>query len=189
MKQFKSFCPTQACTTPDFGFLGSQNSASIDRGCGGGDGGNAAPEQQGRVEESEDSSEEEDEDEKKVFKFTLFISSTVSPSTSLLVKKICEHSSRNFCLSCYRTRSNTLLHNTYVPPDPSHANHDATLPSGGMPSSSLLDYGITGVPPIDDGPPLLITITASISSGAAMPGVRAIVAVRDPAPGGKGLGR
>ena len=188
MKQFKSFCPTQACTTPDFGFLGSQNSASIYRGCGGGDGGNAAPEQQGRVEESEDLSEEEDEDEKKVFKFTLFISSTVSPSTSL-VKIICEHSSRNFCLSCYRTRSNTLLHNTYVPPDPSHANHDATLPSGGMPSSSLLDYGITGVPPIDDGPPLLITITASISSGAAMPGVRAIVAVRDPAPGGKGLGR
>ncbi len=104
MKQFKSFCPTQACTTPDFGFLGSQNSAFIDRGCGGGDGGNAAPEQQGRVEESEDSSEEEDEDEKKVFKFTLFISSTVSPSTSL-VKIICEHSSRNFCLSCYRTRS------------------------------------------------------------------------------------
>ncbi len=61
-----------------------------------------------------------------------------------------------------------------------------------MPSSSLLDYGITGVPPIDDGPPLLIiTITAAISSGAAMPGVRAIVAVRDPpAPGrGKGPGR
>jgi hypothetical protein len=46
----------------DFGFLGSQNSASIDRG--GGDGGNnAALEQQGRVEESEESSEEEDEDE------------------------------------------------------------------------------------------------------------------------------
>ena len=45
----------------DFGFLRSQNSASIDRGGGGGDGGNAAPEQQGRVEESEDSSEEEDE--------------------------------------------------------------------------------------------------------------------------------
>jgi len=38
----------------DFGFLGSQNSASIDRGGGGGDGGNA-------VEESEDSSEDEDE--------------------------------------------------------------------------------------------------------------------------------
>ncbi len=47
----------------DFGFLGSQNSASIDRGGGGGDGGNAVPEQQGREEESEDSSEEEDEDE------------------------------------------------------------------------------------------------------------------------------
>ena len=48
----------------DFGFLGSQNSASIDRGGGGGDGGNnAALEQQGRVEESEGSSEEEDEDE------------------------------------------------------------------------------------------------------------------------------
>ena len=48
----------------DFGFLGSQNSASIDRGGGGGDGGNnAALEQQGRVEESEESSEEEDEDE------------------------------------------------------------------------------------------------------------------------------
>jgi len=46
----------------DFGFLGSQNSASIDRGGGGGDGGNAAPEQQRRVEESEDSSEDEDED-------------------------------------------------------------------------------------------------------------------------------
>ena len=46
----------------DFGFLGSQNSASIDRGGGGGDGGNATPEQQGRVEESEASSEEEDED-------------------------------------------------------------------------------------------------------------------------------
>ena len=47
----------------DFGFLGSQNSASIDSGGGGGDGGNAAPEQQGRVEESEDSSEDEDENE------------------------------------------------------------------------------------------------------------------------------
>jgi hypothetical protein len=48
----------------DFGFLGSQNSAPIDRGGGGGGGGNAAPEQQGRVEveESEDSSEDEDED-------------------------------------------------------------------------------------------------------------------------------
>ena len=41
----------------DFGFLGSQNSASIDRGGGGGDG-----EQQRRVEESEDSSEEEEEE-------------------------------------------------------------------------------------------------------------------------------
>ena len=41
----------------DFGFLGSQNSASIDRGGGGGDG-----EQQRRVEESEDSSEEEVEE-------------------------------------------------------------------------------------------------------------------------------
>jgi len=39
----------------DFGFLGSQNSASIDRGGGGGDRRNTAPEQQGRVEESEDS--------------------------------------------------------------------------------------------------------------------------------------
>ena len=47
----------------DFGFLGSQNSASIDRGGGGGDRGNAALEQQGRVEESDDSSEDEDEDE------------------------------------------------------------------------------------------------------------------------------
>ena len=48
----------------DFGFLGSQNSASIDRGGGGGDGGNnAALEQQGRVEDSEELSEEEDEDE------------------------------------------------------------------------------------------------------------------------------
>ena len=47
----------------DFGFLGSQNSVSIDRGGGGGDGGNTAPEQQGRVEESDDSLEEEDEDE------------------------------------------------------------------------------------------------------------------------------
>jgi hypothetical protein len=42
----------------DFGFLGSQNSASIDRGGGG----NAAPEQQGRVEESENSSSSEEED-------------------------------------------------------------------------------------------------------------------------------
>ena len=48
----------------DFGFLGSQNSASIDRGGGGGNGGNnAALEQQGRVEKSEELSEEEDEDE------------------------------------------------------------------------------------------------------------------------------
>jgi hypothetical protein len=47
----------------DFGFLGSQNSASIDRGGRGGDGGNAALEQQGMVEESEDLSEEEDKDE------------------------------------------------------------------------------------------------------------------------------
>jgi hypothetical protein len=47
----------------DFGFFGSQNSASIDRRGGGGNGGNAAPEQQGRVEESEDSSEDEEEDE------------------------------------------------------------------------------------------------------------------------------
>ena len=47
----------------DFGFLGSQNSASIDRGGGGGDGGNAAPEQQGgRVEESENSSSSEEDD-------------------------------------------------------------------------------------------------------------------------------
>ena len=47
----------------DFGFLGSQNSASIDRGGGGGDGGNnAALEQQGRVEESEKSSEEEEDE-------------------------------------------------------------------------------------------------------------------------------
>jgi hypothetical protein len=47
----------------DFGFLGSQNSASIDRGGGGGNGGNAAPEQQGgRVEESENSSSSEEED-------------------------------------------------------------------------------------------------------------------------------
>ncbi len=46
----------------DFGFLGSQNSVSIDRGGGGGDGGNAAPEQQGRVEESEDSWEDEDDE-------------------------------------------------------------------------------------------------------------------------------
>jgi hypothetical protein len=46
----------------DFGFLGSQNSASIDHGGGGGDGGNAAPEQQGRVEESENSSSSEEED-------------------------------------------------------------------------------------------------------------------------------
>jgi len=45
----------------DFGFLGSQNSASINRGGGGGDGGNA-PEQQGMVEESDDSSSEEEED-------------------------------------------------------------------------------------------------------------------------------
>ena len=47
----------------DFGVLGSQNSASIDRGGGGGDGGNAAPEQQGgRVEESENSSSSEEDD-------------------------------------------------------------------------------------------------------------------------------
>ena len=46
----------------DFGFLGSQNSASIDRGGGGGDRANT-PEQQGRVEESDDSSEEEEEEE------------------------------------------------------------------------------------------------------------------------------
>ena len=47
----------------DFGFQGSQNSASIDRGGGGGDGGNAAPEQQGgRVEESENSSSSEEDD-------------------------------------------------------------------------------------------------------------------------------
>ena len=45
----------------DFGFLGSQNSASIDRGGGDGDGGNA--EQKGMVEESNDSSEEDEEEE------------------------------------------------------------------------------------------------------------------------------
>jgi hypothetical protein len=65
---------TQRGGIVDFGFLGSQNSASIDRGGGGDDGGNTAPEQQGRVEESEDLSEEEDEDEYKVFKFTSLIS-------------------------------------------------------------------------------------------------------------------
>jgi hypothetical protein len=58
-----------------------------------------------------------------------------------------------------------------------------------MPSSSLPDYGITGAPRIDGGPPLLIVTIIAISSGAAMPGVRAIVAVRVPAPGGEGLGR
>ena len=43
--------------------LGSQNSASIDRGGGGGDGENAAPEKQGgRVEESENSSSSEEDD-------------------------------------------------------------------------------------------------------------------------------
>ena len=45
----------------DLGFLGSQNSASIDHGGGGGNEGNA-PEQQGMVEESDDSSLEEEED-------------------------------------------------------------------------------------------------------------------------------
>jgi hypothetical protein len=41
----------------DFGFLGSQNSASINRGGGGGEGGSAARGQQGgRVEQSDDSS-------------------------------------------------------------------------------------------------------------------------------------
>ena len=59
----------------DLGFLGSQNSASIDCGGGGGDGENAARGQQegGRVEQSEDSSSE-GEEESKVFKFALFIS-------------------------------------------------------------------------------------------------------------------
>jgi len=45
----------------DFGFLGSQNSVSIDHGGGGGDGGNP-PEQRGMVEESDDSSSSEEED-------------------------------------------------------------------------------------------------------------------------------
>ena len=46
----------------DFGFLGSQNSASIDRGGGGGNGGNTE-QQGGMVEESDDSSEEDEEEE------------------------------------------------------------------------------------------------------------------------------
>ena len=62
-KQHGIMAQVQRGGNVDFCFLGSQNSASIDRGGGGGDGGNAAPEQQGRVKESEDSSAEEDEDE------------------------------------------------------------------------------------------------------------------------------
>ena len=45
----------------DFGFLGSQNSLTMDHGGGGGSGRNA-PEQQGMVEENDDLSEEEEED-------------------------------------------------------------------------------------------------------------------------------
>ena len=59
----------------DFGFRGSQNSASIDHGGGGGNGGNTE-QQGGVVEESDDSSEEDDKEEAylKVYKFISCIS-------------------------------------------------------------------------------------------------------------------